>query len=308
MHALLDTIRERLPNTGNWEHIGDDGATHEGGDGRIVFTTDAYVVTPIFFPGGDIGKIAFCGTVNDLAVMGAEPVGLSLSLVIEEGFPKRDLFAVIDSIAKLSAETGIPIVTGDTKVVERGGVDRIIIHTSGIGKATHVLDEPIRPGDHLIVSGGLGEHGTALMATRYELETDIETDSKPLVEEIRAIAPHIRQARDITRGGLATIANEMREKSDLGLTLIEEHIPLRDEVRAITELLGIDAYSLASEGRFACVVAPESASQVVETLRTFNPLAADIGEFSEGDSVIVETLFGKRILGMPGGVLVPRIC
>ena len=310
MQNLIDEIRKRFPKTTTWQNITSDGASITIlGDTELVFTTDSYVVTPIFFPGGDIGKIAFCGTVNDLAVMGAQPLGISLSLIIEEGMNKDDLFKLIDSIAKLSKETGIPIVTGDTKVVERGALDKIVINTAGVGTAKKVLNDEIQDGDHIIVSGGIGEHGTALLAKRYELEASIESCSKPLHEELAEIAPYIRQAKDVTRGGLAAILNEfISNKKDTGILIHEESIKLHEQVRALTEILGIEVYSLACEGRFVCVVSKENSEKVLTILKKYNKLANIIGEVTNGDKVVVQTTYGKKILSMPSGNIVPRIC
>lgn len=313
MQALISEFQGYFKDGGDWKNIGDDGASIEIGGKKVVMTTDSYVVTPIFFPGGNIGKLAFCGTVNDLAVMGAKPLGLSLGLVLEEGFKKKELFEVMETIGKLSRETGIPVVTGDTKVIERGGLDKIIINTTGLGIADPVLDEPAKAGDHVIVSGGIGEHGTALMAKRYELEASIETDSKPLWEEIQEIKTHIKQARDITRGGLAAVLNELAEKNKMQIFVEEESIPMHNEVRALTEILGIELYNLACEGRFVCVCSPEQGDAVLKKLKKFNPLASKIGEVirqAQDDSagVVVQTRFGKKILSMPSGNIVPRIC
>jgi hydrogenase expression/formation protein HypE len=305
---LIDAVRGRFPEATEWKNCGDDGATTNVAKGKLVFTTDSYVVTPIFFPGGNIGKIAFCGTVNDLAVMGARPIGISLALILEEGFSKDEFFEIIDTIGALSRKTGIPVVTGDTKVVERRGLDKIIITTSGIGVAVHVLDAALTPGDAVIVSGGLGEHGATLLAKRFELEATIETDSKPLHEEMLAIGTYVKQAKDITRGGLAAIVNELAAKNKVGMALDEEAIPLHDQVRALTEILGLDVYSIASEGRLLCVVSPENAEKVVGLLRTFNAHAAQIGKITNGTSVVVQTAYGKKILSMPSGNIVPRIC
>ncbi len=308
MQSLIDSMRSRFPAPSEWMHGSDDGATFAIGDTHLVFTTDAYVVTPIFFPGGNIGKIAFCGTVNDLSVMGARPIGISLSLILEEGFSKDDLFSIIETIGSLSKETGIPIVTGDTKVVERGGIDKIIINTSGVGIAERVLEAPLSPGDSIIVSGGIGEHGAALLARRFELETSLVTDSKPLHEELLAVGAMIKQAKDITRGGLSAILNELAEKNKVGMEIQETHVPMHGEVRALTEILGIDVYSLACEGRFVCVVAPEYAEKVLAILLTFNGMASRIGTVTNGTTIIVQTEYGKKILSMPSGNIVPRIC
>lgn len=308
MQNLIDDVRKRFPPVTTWQNTTDDGATTMVGDKRIVFTSDSYVVTPIFFPGGNIGKIAFCGTVNDLSVMGARPLGISLSLVLEEGFAKDDFFRIIDSIAEMSKTTGIPIVTGDTKVVERRSLDKIIINTSGVGIVERALNEPFAEGDAVIVSGGIGEHGTTLLAKRFELEATIETDSKPLHEEMLAILPYIKQAKDITRGGIAAITNELITKHGVGMTIDEELIPLHPQVRALTEILGLDVYSLASEGRLLCVAEEKHAEQVVALLRKWNPMAARIGTVTSGNRVIVKTGYGKKVLSMPSGNIIPRIC
>lgn len=307
MHELIENIASRL-YTADWEHIGEDSASFVLDKKRFFFTTDSYVVSPIFFPGGDIGHIAFCGTVNDLAVMGAKPLGLSLGLVLEEGFEKEKLFRIVDSIAKLSKQTKIPVTTGDTKVMERGSVDKIIINTSGVGYAEKPLDAPLSAGDKLIVSGGIGEHGTALLARRFEIETTVVTDSKPLWEEIDAVRGLIKQAKDVTRGGMAGVLNEIAMRNNISLLVDEQSVPMQKEVHALTELLGIDAYSLACEGRFVCIAPAKNADAVVSALKKFNPLVAVIGEVSKGKGVTVQTKFGKRLLTMPSGILVPRIC
>tara|TARA_B100000315_G_scaffold114399_1_gene104845 strand:+ start:1497 stop:2549 length:1053 start_codon:yes stop_codon:yes gene_type:complete len=307
MHKLISEITSNL-NRGGWEHNDEDSASLSIEGKKLLFTTDSYVVTPLFFPGGDIGKIAFCGTVNDLSVMGAKPLGISLGLIIEEGFPKEDLFKILKTIGQLSKETDIPVVTGDTKVMEKGSVDKIIINTSGVGLSQAILDKKLQTGDKIIVSGGIGEHGTALLAKRFELETSIKTDSKPIWEEINSIRNLIKKAKDITRGGLAAVLNEIAQKDKRQFLIYEEQIPLMNEVRALTEILGIELYSLACEGRFVCACSPEDEKAVLERLRKFNPMAATIGEVKEGNDVVVQTNFGKKILSMPSGNIVPRIC
>jgi len=294
MNSLIKKIRERFPKS-NWKSTEDDSA-HIQVNGKLFFTSDSYVVTPIFFPGGDIGKIAFCGTVNDLAVMGAKPLGLSLSLIIEEGLPKEDLFKIIDSIAKLSKETGVPIVTGDTKVMEKGAVDKIIINTSGVGITDNPLTKEIKEGDKIIVSGSIGDHGAALLAKRFDIESCIITDSKPLWDEISKIAHLIKRAKDITRGGLAAVLNEL-----CPCELDEKLIPIKREVKSLTEFLGLDPFSLACEGRFVCVT--NQPDKVLELL----PDAKIIGEVTKKD-VVLNTGFGKRLLPVPSGNIVPRIC
>jgi len=304
MHALVSEIMERLKAESGWRNLDEDGANL----GDLVFTTDAYIVTPIFFPGGDIGKLAFCGTVNDLAVMGAKPLGMSLSLVLEEGMPKDDLFNIIETIRDLSARYEVPVVTGDTKVTERGKVDKIIITTTGIGRAEKVLDAPPEQGDRIVVSGGIGEHGAALLATRFDMETSLTTDSKPLWEEMNAVGNQIRQAKDVTRGGLAAVLNEMAEKSGVRFEIDEGMVPVKKEVDSLCNILGIDAYSLACEGRLVCIAPAGNADNIVEELKRFNSSAAVIGEVRRGEGVVLNTKIGKRVLSVPSGVLVPRIC
>lgn len=310
MHALVEELTTGFERK-DWKGTMDDAAHLTLADGKkLFFTTDSYVVSPEFFPGGNIGKIAFCGTVNDLVVSGATPLGIALSLILEEGYEKEKVKTIIASIEALSKETGIPIVTGDTKVLEKGSVDKIIINTSGVGMYERALEEKITPGDKMIVSGSIGDHGTALLAKRFELESELVTDSKPLVEEMRAIREKIKCAKDITRGGLAAILNELAKKGDKKILINEEDIPLKRGVKTLTEVLGIEAYNLACEGRLVCVVAKEKASEVLEELQKINPEAAIIGEVMDAQEpeVIIQTKFGKKILSMPSGNIVPRIC
>ncbi|MBN1502366.1 hydrogenase expression/formation protein HypE [Candidatus Woesearchaeota archaeon] len=296
---------------GDWNNFDNDSATVDIGNNQLlVFTTDSFIVDPVFFPGGDIGHLAFCGTVNDLAVMGAIPLGLSLGLVIEEGFSKSELRKILDSINRISTKTQIPIVTGDTKVMEKGKLDKIAINTSGVGiiNKNELLDKEINIGDKIIISGGLGEHAVALLSKRFDYETSIITDSKPLVEEIQAIKNQIKIAKDITRGGLASNLNEICEKNKIGMLLNEEKIPAKNEVRKVVEMLGINLYELACEGRFVCVVSVENAPRVEGKLKEFNNYASTIGEIIKDDKVIIQTILGKRILPDPTGRIVPRIC
>jgi len=308
MGHLIAEVRNHFPSTASWKHTGADGAVLPLEHDNLVFTTDSFVVTPLFFPGGNIGKLAFCGTVNDLVVMGADPLGLSLALVIEEGFPKDQLTTIMETIGALAKKQGIPIVTGDTKVMEKGSIDKIIINTSGIGIASRVLGDPVQPGDKIIVSGSIGEHGAVLLAQRFALETSLSTDSKPLLEELRSVRHLIRKAKDITRGGLAAVLNEVATADNRQFLLKDGAIPLLPEVRGLTELLGIDAYALACEGRFVCFAGAPHADMVLQILKRFHPQAAIIGEVMEGTGVILQTAFGKRVLPLPSGNLVPRIC
>jgi hydrogenase expression/formation protein HypE len=294
-----------------WQNSFNDSATlsinkHE----KLFFTTDSFVVDPIFFPGGDIGKISVCGTINDLAVMGVVPIGLSLSLIIEEGFNKSDLKKIINSINNVSKKTKVPIVTGDTKVMPKGKIDKIVINVSGIGIAKNkdLLDKKIEMGDIIIISGGIGEHATALLSKRFNYKTNIVTDSKPLIDEIQLIKDKIKIAKDLTRGGIASILNEICISNNLGMIIDEEKIPIKNQVKNVTNLLGISPYELACEGRFVCIANKNNAKKVQKILKKFNKSASIIGEITKGKNVILKTIVADCILQMPSGRIVPRIC
>ncbi len=296
----------------------DDGAVLDLPPGKIVFTTDSHVVKPLFFPGGDIGKLAVTGTVNDLVVMGARPVALSLALVIEEGFSFADLERILESAALVLAELGVALVTGDTKVMGKGELDGLVVNTTGIGVAERVIpDSGVRPGDLLLVTGPVGEHGLAILAARHELpvETPVESDVAPLWP---ALAPALETGgitamKDPTRGGLAAALNEMAKKSGVGMEVDEAKIPVRPEVRGLCELLGISPYELACEGRAVLAVAPAKAEEVLRALEC-HPLtrhARVIGQAVEsypGRVVLRTAVGGRRFLEMPLGDPVPRIC
>ncbi|MFZ2881680.1 MAG: hydrogenase expression/formation protein HypE, partial [Candidatus Moraniibacteriota bacterium] len=238
---LIGNIRSILNVKGKWKNTADDGAVFDLGKEKLVFTTDAFIVDPLFFPGGDIGKIAICGTLNDLSVMGAKPIGLSLSIVIEEGFLESDLEKIINSIQKISKETGVPIVTGDTKVTEKGKIDKIEITTSGVGLASNIISNAgAKAGDDIIVSGDLGEHAVALLAKRFNYQTKIKSDCQPLICEIQAVSKYLTSCKDPTRGGMAAVLNEMAEKSKTKFVLEEKNLSFKKETIAISELLGID--------------------------------------------------------------------
>jgi hydrogenase expression/formation protein HypE len=300
-----------IVHRGLWKSVDDDSAVLPiSGNQLLCFTTDSFIVTPLFFPGGDIGHLAVCGTINDLAVMGAAPLGLSLSFVIEEGFPKKDLLRIMDSIKRVSEETGVPIVTGDTKVMEQGKLDKLIINTAGVGilKEKDLLTREIAIGDKVIISGGLGEHAVALLSKRFDYETSIVSDAKPLMKEITAVQDSIKVAKDITRGGLAAIANELCGRHKVGMLLSEEKIPAKKEVVTVTKMLGINIYDLACEGRFLCIAPASKAAEVEKALKGFNRDACIIGEIFADDKVVLQTQLGKRILPAPLGRIVPRIC
>lgn len=299
---------------GAWRHCDDDAASFDLGDGRrLVFTTDSYTVTPLFFPGGDIGHLAVCGTINDLVVMGATPLGLSLGLVLEEGFPKEELLRVLASVKKVSEETGVPIVTGDTKVMEKGKLDRMVINTSGVGlvdsrRGERLLDAAPQPGDKVILSGGLGEHAVALLSRRFDYATRTISDSKPLIGEMRSIAALVKVAKDPTRGGIAAALNELSSRHSVGFLLDERSIPAKEEVRRVVEMLGLDLYTLACEGRLICIVSPEKTDDALRILRGFNEVAAVIGVVTDDPRVLLQTFLGRRVLPKPSGRIVPRIC
>lgn len=307
---LINEMKKVLQLKSAWKNTDDDGAVFDLENKRIVFTTDAFIVDPLFFPGGDIGKIAICGTINDLAMMGAEPLGISLSLVIEEGFPKEQLRKIIRSISEVSRKTKVPIVTGDTKVTERGKLDKIEITTAGIGVAKHILpNSGARPGDFVVSSGDLGEHGAALLATRFNYKTKLKSDCKPLIEEIKRTAGFLSSAKDPTRGGIAAVLNEIAEKSGVKIVLNENSLPFKKEISAIADLLGIDKFAMPSEGRFVATVPAHHAKKVVAYLRKFNHEAKIIGYVQKGSGLHLKTALGSlRKIDVPEGKLIPRIC
>jgi hydrogenase expression/formation protein HypE len=312
---MIEQIREILRLRSSWKNIDDDGAvfnlsTLGESDKKLVFTTDAFIIDPIFFPGGDIGKISMCGTINDLAMMGAEPIGISLSLVIEEGFPTADLEKIICSASEISKKAEVPIVTGDTKVTERGKLDKIEITTTGIGVAKFILaNSGAKPGDVVISSGDLGEHGAALLAKRFNYKTRIKSDCKPLNEEIRAVAKFLTSAKDPTRGGISAVLNEVSEKSKVKIILEEEKLPFKKEIVAISDLLGIDKFALPSEGRFVATVTTRHAKKVILHLKNFNREAKIIGSVERGRGVHLKTTLGSlRRIEEPEGKTIPRIC
>jgi len=302
------------------EPLGDAALVAANGT-RLAFTTDAYVVRPLRFPGGDIGELAVNGTVNDLAVSGAVPIALSAGFVIEEGFALDELRELAASMARAARDAGVSVAAGDTKVVERGAADGVYVTTAGIG----LLDlravlgvERVRPGDRVLVSGGIAEHGIAVMLARgnLELELDVESDTAPLgglTAALCALGPELRWMRDPTRGGLATTLNELAAGAGATVVLDEESIPVRDDVRAACELLGIDPLYVANEGKLVAVVAPDSADAALAALRA-HPLGAGavaVGEIraDEEPLVLVDTPFGgSRIVDMLVGDPLPRIC
>lgn len=293
---------------GDWKNCSNDASTFNLGDKELLFTTDSFVVDPIFFPGGNIGHLAFAGTVNDILMMGGTPIGLSISAVIEEGFPIEELDKIIETIIELSKKYNVPVVTGDTKVMEKGKIDKIILNTSAVGLSENILTKKLEVGDKVILSGGLGEHAVALLSKRFDFETEVITDSKPLVNELNDVKKLIKQCKDPTRGGISASLNEIAEKNSVGILLDEEKIPAKNEVRKAVEMLGINLYELACEGRFVSIVSKENAEEVITKLKRYNSDASIIGEVVEGENVVLQTFLGKRILPKPSGRIVPRIC
>ena len=289
--------------------------------GRLAFTTDSYTVNHIFFPGGDIGKLAVCGTVNDLSMSGARPLYLSLSFIIEEGFTLADLKKILVSIKKTAAEAGVKIVTGDTKVVNRGSADRIFINTSGIGvipEGASISAANARPGDKIIINGNIGDHGIAVLSQREGLEfkLPVPSDCAPLnglVGEMLAVSKKIRCLRDPTRGGLATTLNDFAGQSNVGIFIEEDRIPVNRAVMAACELLGFDPLYIANEGKLAAVVAAEDAEVILAKIK-LNKYGSDTAIIWEvvaghpGQVVMKTTLGASRIVDMPVGELLPRIC
>ena len=289
--------------------------------GKLAFTTDSYVVSPIFFPGGDIGKLAVCGTVNDLAMSGAKPLYLSLAFIIEEGLLQSELEQIVDSIQKTAKEAGVEIITGDTKVVPRGGADRLFINTAGVGviaEGVNISGSNAKAGDRVLLSGTIGDHGIAVISQREELSfaTTLKSDCAPLgglVAEMLNASPNIHCLRDPTRGGLATTLNELAGQSGVSIRIEDEKVPVREEVLAACEMLGFDPLYVANEGKLVAIVPPEDADKVLKAMRKnrYGKDAAVIGEVGaeKPGRVVIKTALGaSRILEMLTGDLLPRIC
>jgi hydrogenase expression/formation protein HypE len=318
MGELLQTLTKFKHN--NAGGIGlealDDGAVIPFNGQNLVFTTDSHVVRPIFFPGGDIGRIAVCGTINDLAMMGGRPIALSCGMIIEEGFEIDDLAKIVASMDDALGEAGANLVTGDTKVMERGALDGITINTAGIGIAKIVVrDNGLVPGDVIIVSGTLGDHGIAIMAHRegFDLGEQIKSDVAPLWGMMEKVldAGTIHAMKDPTRGGFASAINEMARKSGVGIRIKEERLPIRKNVRSAAAMLGIDPLEVANEGKVVMGVPPASVDAILAALRShkYGKDAAVVGTVTKGAHVIMETTIGgERFIEPPVGDPVPRVC
>ncbi len=303
---------------------GDDAGVVPLGGGRIAMSTDSFVVTPQFFPGGNIGRLAVCGTVNDVATSGAQVKYLSCGFVLEEGYPMDKLREIVHTMAETAAEAGVAIVTGDTKVVERGHADGVFINTAGVGlvpEGVSLSGRNCKPGDAVLLSGTLGDHGICVISQREGLafSTTLETDAAPLnhlIANVLAAAPHTRAFRDPTRGGIASTLNEFAEASGVDILVNEVDVPVRDEVRGACEMLGYDVFQVANEGKMVAVVPAEEAQAALEAMKAspYGEQAAIIGQVVEpstpgGHTVRLRTAFGStRILDMLVGEQLPRIC
>lgn len=327
LEYLRNPLLELLEDQAVFEVPGTNGHTASGAPVRLAFTTDSYVVDPIFFPGGDIGKLAINGTVNDLAMSGARPVYLSAGFILEEGFPVEDLKRILGSMRAAAAEAGVEIVTGDTKVVQRGSADKIFINTSGIGvieSSAHISASRAQIGDKVILSGTLGDHGTTIMIARgeLELETEIESDTAPLhslvkdmLDEAAGIATvdAIHCLRDPTRGGMATTLNEIALSSEVYIQINEDRILVREEVKGACEILGLDPLYVANEGKLLAIVSADIAEQLVARMKEnlYGREACIIGEVKaepQGIVAMVTGFGGTRIVDMLVGEQLPRIC
>ena len=327
---ILNNLTNKKAGTVGLESL-DDGATIDisnvnpnRDDAELVVTTDSHVIKPIFFPDADIGRLAVSGTVNDLAMMGAAPLALTCAIVVPEGFDIDDFERIIKSMNSTAEEVGVPIITGDTKTIERNGLDSIIINTTGIGIAGNVIrDCGLCPGDKIIVTGTIGDHGTSLMAHRegFNFDTDLASDVAPLWNMIKTILPiytsknnpAITAMKDPTRGGLANALNEMAQKSGTGIVLNEESIPIKKSVAAACEMLGLDPLEIANEGKAAIGVKAECANSVLAALHThkYGTDAAIIGEVTSDNAgkVMIKTSFGgMRYVDVPQGDPIPRVC
>jgi len=320
MHSLIEDVFLKKFHNEILDELNDSAVLQIPAEKQVCFTTDSYVVDPLFFPGGDIGKLAICGTVNDLSVTGAQPLYISCGLIVEEGLEIEILEKIAESMSLVSKEAGVKIVTGDLKVVEKNSVDKLFVNTSGIGirdKKISYDRRKIKPGDKIIINGGIGEHGMAILCERegFDFETRIASDCAPLsslISRVLNASPRVKFMRDPTRGGVATTLNEIVSGMDYGIVLYEKNIPLKEEVQALCEILGFDPLYIANEGKVLLVCAGDG-EDIIQSMRN-HPLgkeAAVIGEVVEapGGKVVMETESGgHRIIEMLSGEQLPRIC
>lgn len=299
-----------------------DGAVMSFNGTKLAFSTDSYVVSPIFFPGGDIGELAVNGTINDLAMCGARPLYLSVGLIIEEGLPMDDLWRVVLSIQRAAERAGVRVVTGDTKVVDRGKADRIFVNTSGVGIIEHTVQispSRVKPGDKVLLSGRIAEHGIAIMSVRegLEFETELRSDTAPLHELVARIieagGEGIHVLRDPTRGGVASALNEIAMTANVGIEIVEESIPISEEVRGACEILGLDPLYVANEGKLLACVSPQVADRVLEVMHAHpagkeSAIIGGVVEAHPGTVVLQSRIGGLRVVDMLSGEQLPRIC
>jgi len=320
MHQLigkmfLPAFRNSLSETHH------DASVFEIGGQKLALTTDSFVVRPLFFPGGDLGSLAVHGTVNDLAMAGARPLYLSAAYIIEEGLPMETLWRIVSSMQQAAAKAGVQIITGDTKVVDKGKGDGVFINTAGVGVVEHslkILPQSIQPGDVILVNGDLGRHGMAIMAVRegLEFESTIQSDSAPVAEVVLQLLEagvEIHCLRDLTRGGLTSVLNEIAEAANRVLQIEEKSVPVREDVHAACEILGLDPFQVACEGRFALFVPERDAERAFKILRSSPPgaTASRVGLVTDqrGSKVLLKSAIGaQRILDMATGEQLPRIC
>ncbi|MDI9623813.1 MAG: hydrogenase expression/formation protein HypE [Methanothermobacter sp.] len=315
---ILSNIQKKSVNGGVGLDDLDDAASIPLDGYEIVISTDGHTIDPLFFPGGDIGKLAISGTINDISVMGAKPLAIANAMIISEGFNSEELERIIKSMDQISQETGTSIITGDTKVMEQGKLDKMVITTTGIGiaeKGKIIRDNGLEVGDKIILTGSIGDHGIALMAYRegFGFETSLKSDVAPLWEIVEAALEigGVKAMKDPTRGGLANALNELAEKSGVGMLIEEDKIPIKEEVRAVSEMLGIDPYEVANEGKIVMGVEAELADKILKAIRKtrYGTEAQIIGEVTEDKHVILETsLGGRRIIEAPIADPVPRVC
>ena len=319
---IKDTILENISKTSVNGGVGldalDDGATIPVGDYEIVVTTDGHTVNPLFFPGGDIGRIAAAGTINDVSMMGAKPLCITNAMIVAEGFDIDDMDRIMKSMDSTCKEADVAVVAGDTKVMESSKLDGIVIVTTGVGiakKGEIIKDSTLEPGDKIIVTGSIGDHGMSLMSFRegFGFETDLKSDCAPMwgiVEKALKVGG-VTAMKDHTRGGFANAINEMADKSGVGVILQNDAIPIKREVHAVSEMLGIDPFEVANEGKVVMGVKADKADEVLEAIKTdkYGKDAAIVGEVVEGEKVIIETgVGGQRILETPIADPVPRVC
>ncbi|KZX12659.1 hydrogenase expression/formation protein HypE [Methanobrevibacter curvatus] len=316
--TVLNNVTKKIVNGGIGLDSLDDSATIPVGDKEIVITTDGHTINPLFFPGGDIGRISAAGTINDISVMGAKPLAITNAMIIQEGFNIDDLDRIMKSMDETCRECDVGIIAGDTKVMEQGKIDKMVIVTTGIGivdKGKAIRDSTLNVGDKIIISGSVGDHGMSLMSFRegFGFDTDLVSDVAPVYEIVEAALSvgGVTAMKDPTRGGLANSINEMAKKSNVGVLLEDDAIPVKKQVHAVSEMLGIDPYEVANEGKVLMGVKNKNASEVLKAIKNtkYGKEAAIIGEVTEGNRVLMETpIGGTRILEAPVADPVPRVC